>query len=247
MPQREGPERRVSSWGTHVGWAPDGESVVIRDNEGDGPYALFQVLLHNLERRRLTRPNVGVGDGRFSVSPDGSSLAFIRQEHPGVADLFVVSMQGGEPRRLTNWKSGQLQGVAWTPDGKELVYSNGRLWRISASVTQPDRGTLVPGVSGAANDPSMSHPRPGESTRLAFQATTASDSFRRVDLSAPLYNGILQGVTPFVASVEFSYSGAFSVDGTKFMFVTGPPPLKLWFASADGSKRRRSCRSKRHS
>jgi tricorn protease-like protein len=91
------------------------ESVVIRDREGDNPYALFQVFLHKDERRQLTHPHIGVGDGRFSISPDGLNLAFMRVEHPGVADLFVVPMQGGEPRRMTNWNSGQMGSVVWTP------------------------------------------------------------------------------------------------------------------------------------
>jgi Tol biopolymer transport system component len=237
VPQTGTPERQVSPSGTQVGWAPNGESLVIRDREGNGPHALFQVLLHNFERRTLTHPNVGVGDWTFSVSPDSSKLAFIRQEHPGVADLFVVPMQGGEPRRLTNWNSGLLQGVAWAPNGKELVYSNGHLWRISANVRQPGRGVLVPGISEPADNPSMSRPKRGGAVRLAFQSTTPFDSFERIDLAAPLYNGMLQGVTPFITSVNFSYPGAYSADGTRFMFATGPPPLKLCFASADGSLR----------
>ena len=236
--QAGGLERRVSTWGSLVGWAPDGESVVIRDNEGDGPYGLFQVLLHNLERRRLTKPDVGVGDWMFSVSPNGSDLAFIRYEHPGVADLFVVSMQGGAPRRLTNWSLGQLQGVAWTPDGKELVYSIGQLWRISAGAAQPGRGVLVAGVSGAANNPSISRPRLGEPARLAYNVATVVHSFRRVDLTAPSYNGILQGETPFAAPADFAFSGPFSPDGTKFMFILGPPPLRLSVSNTDGSQRR---------
>jgi Tol biopolymer transport system component len=233
-----GSEHRVSPSGTLVQWAPDGESVVIRDKEGDNPYALFQVFLHRVERRQLTHPHIGIGDVRFSVSPDGLNLAFIRAEHPGVADIFVVPMQGGEPRRITNWNSGQIESVTWTPDGKELIYSNPRLWRISATVQQPGRGTLVAGASEGGVGLSFSRPKRGEPARLAFLAATTTDTFRRLDLAAPLHDGVLQGATPFIAPVPSVCPGPFSADGTKFMFITGTPPLKLWSANVDGSNRR---------
>jgi hypothetical protein len=75
VPQGGGPERTVSDSGTHVDWAPDGKSLLIRDNGGDGPYGIFQVLLDRPERRRLTQPAFGVGDWRFSISPDGKNLS----------------------------------------------------------------------------------------------------------------------------------------------------------------------------
>jgi Tol biopolymer transport system component len=233
-----GPAHQVSPSGTLVQWAPDGESVVIRDKEGDNPFALFRVFLHRAERRQLTHPHIGIGDVRFGVSPDGLNLAFIRVEHPGVADIFVVPMQGGEPRRITNWNRGQIDSVTWTPDGKELIYSNPpRLWRILATVQQPGRGTLVAGVLEGGSGLSFSRPKRGEPARLVFLASTIADTFRRLDLAAP-HGGVLQGATPFIASVPYIYPGPFSADGTKFMFTTGPPPLKLWSANVDGSNRR---------
>ena len=99
VPQLGGEERKVSGSGTHVGWAPDGTSVLIRDRERDGPFGIYQVSLDTLERRALTQPPSGVGDWRFNVSPDGTMLAFIRYERAGLGDLFVVPLAGGEPRR----------------------------------------------------------------------------------------------------------------------------------------------------
>ena len=123
MSQVGGAERQVSASGTHVAWATDSRSVLIRDREANtGPFGIFQVFLGTLERRRLTQAPVGIGDWRFDVSPDGTTLAFIRYERPGIADLYVVPMHGGEPRRLTTWNA-SLTGLAWTPDGRELVYS----------------------------------------------------------------------------------------------------------------------------
>ena len=91
MSQLGGAERQVSASGTHVAWAGDSKSVLIRDREGNtGPFGIYQVFLDTLERRRLTQAPVGAGDWRFEVSPDGSTLAFIRYEKVGIADLYVV-------------------------------------------------------------------------------------------------------------------------------------------------------------
>ena len=138
MSQLGGAERQVSASGTHVAWAGDSKSVLIRDREGNtGPFGIYQVFLDTLERRRLTQAPVGAGDWRFEVSPDGSTLAFIRYEKVGIADLYVVPMRGGEPRRLSNWNAA-IDGLSWTPDGREIVYSvdepaASRLWRIDAN------------------------------------------------------------------------------------------------------------------
>ena len=91
MSQLGGAERQVSASGTHVAWASDSKSVLIRDREGNtGPFGIHQVFLDTLERRRLTQARLGPGDWRFAVSPDGNTLAFIRYEREGIADLYVV-------------------------------------------------------------------------------------------------------------------------------------------------------------
>ncbi len=62
MSQLGGAERQVSASGTHVAWAGDSKSVLIRDREGNtGPFGIHQVFLDTLERRRLTQAPVGAG------------------------------------------------------------------------------------------------------------------------------------------------------------------------------------------
>jgi Tol biopolymer transport system component len=236
VPQSGGPEREVSSTGNLVGWMPDGKSLLIRDNGGDGPYCIYQVFLNTLARRRLTEPPVGVGDGRFSISSDGANLAFIRFEHPGVADIYVLSMDGGQPRRLTNWNDGEFAGVTWMPNGREVLYSTkGRLWRIPMNLTQPGHGSPVDAISGSAENPAISRPRTGQPARLAFQASNTIATFRIIDLAAPPYEGVFHAVQPFVAPSDFVGAGAFSPDGRKFIFASGPPPLRLWTSAVDGT------------
>jgi hypothetical protein len=86
-----GAERQVSASGTHVAWAADSNSVLIRDREGDaGPFGIYQVFLDTLERRRLTQAPVGAGDWRFRGLAGRPDLAFIRYEREGIADLYIV-------------------------------------------------------------------------------------------------------------------------------------------------------------
>ncbi len=240
MSQLGGAARQVTTSGTHVAWAGDSKSVLIRDRETDaGPFGIHQVFLDTLERRRLTKAPVGAGDWRFEVSPDGRILAFIRYERAGIADLYVVPMSGGEPRRLSNWNA-TLTGLSWTPDGREIVYSveepaAGRLWRIYANGTRPDRGSPIPDIPTAAANPSISRPKPGQPARLAFQTITRDADLQLMDFEAPLVDHIIES-KPFLNSTRIEASARFSPDGSRIAFVShrsGGP--EMWVAGRDGN------------
>jgi Tol biopolymer transport system component len=239
--QLGGPERKVSTSGTHVGWAADSKSVLVRDHEGEGrPFGIYQISLDTLERRRLTQAPRGIGDWRFEVSPDGKTLAFIRYERPGVGDLYVVSIAGGEPKKLTDW-SDSLGGVTWTPNGRELIYSvgptsNNSLWRIPASGARSGRGMRLP-TNLSANFPSISKPAPGRPARLAFQTTTLDIGLRLVDLETPLERGAIYSAKAIADSTHAERPGPFSPNADSIAFVsdrTGTP--QLWLCRRDGSQ-----------
>ena len=210
MSQLGGAERQVSPTGTHVAWAGDSKSVLIRDGEGNhGPFGIYQVFLDTLERRRLTQAPVGDGDWRFEVSPDGKSLAFIRYEKRGIADLYIVPMAGGEPRRLSNW-SATIYGLSWTPDGREIVYDvdwppASRLWRIDANSATPARGSPIADIPAAARYPSISRPTRGHPARLAFQTIARDVDLQLIDLGARLVNDTIE-VRPFWNSTRIEGS-----------------------------------------
>jgi Tol biopolymer transport system component len=240
MSQVGGAERQVSATGTHVAWAGDSKSVLIRDGERNaGPFGIYQVFLDTLERRRLTQAPVGDGDYRFEVSPDGKSLAFIRYEKRGIADLYVVPMAGGEPRRLSNW-SDTIYGLSWTPDGREIVYDvdqppASRLWRIDASSATPARGSPIADIPAAARYPSISRPTRGQPARLAFQTIARDVDLQLMDLGARLVNDTID-VQPFWNSTRIEGSARFSPDGSRIAVVSlrsGAP--EIWVAWRDGS------------
>src|SRR5262245_8881527 len=238
--QLGGAERQISASGTQVAWAGDSKSVLIRDRERDtGPFGIHQILLDTLERRRLTQAPIGAGDYKFEVSPDGRTLAFIRYEKRGVSDLYVVSMGGGEPRRLSNWNN-EIDGLSWTPDGREIVYSvnepaASRLWRIDAHSGTPGRGSPLASIPTAGLNPSISKPAPGRPWRLAFQTIARDVDLRLMDLEKRPANGTLES-QPFSNSTRNEGSARFSPDGHRIAFMSyrsGGP--EVWVAGRDGS------------
>ncbi len=240
MSQLGGVERRISSSGTQVNWGGDSKSVLIRDREADTrPHGIYQVFLDTLERRQLTQAPVASGDYRFEVSPDGNTLAFIRYEKNGVSDLYAAPMAGGEPRRLTNWND-EIDGLSWTPDGRELVFSvneptASRLWRIPVSTPVPSRGTPIAGIPASAMYPSISRPMPGQPARLAFQTVTLDVDLQLIDLDAPLSHDALES-RPLLNSTRHEGSARFSPDNTKIAFASirsGAP--EVWVADRDGT------------
>jgi Tol biopolymer transport system component len=235
-----GAERLVSPSGTHVAWAGDSKSVLVRDAERPpGPFGINQVFLDTLDRRPLTLAPIGAGDYRFEVSPDGKSLAFIRYEKRGIADIYVVPMTGGEPRRITNWNA-TIDGVSWTPDGRQVVYSvqepaASRLWRIDVNTATPARGSPIADIPVSAMNPSVSRPAPGQPARLAFQTITRDVDLGVIDLGTHAVNGTLASY-PFANSTRIEGSACFSPDGSRIAvasFRSGGQ--EIWVGGRDGS------------
>jgi Tol biopolymer transport system component len=240
MSQLGGAERQVSATGTHVAWAGDSKSVLVRDGDRTtGPFGIYQVFLDTLERRRVTQAPVGDGDYRFEVSPDGSTLAFIRYEKRGIADLYVVPMRGGEPRRLSNW-SATMYGLSWTPDGREIVYDVdmppvSRLWRIDANGARPGPGSPIPDIPADARNPSISRGTPGHPARVAFQTTARDVDIHLMDLEARLVNDAIES-QPFANSTRIEGSARFSADGSRIAVVSFRSGAEeIWVALRDGS------------
>src|SRR3982751_3821063 len=73
------------------------------------------------EARQLTTAG---HEGLPIFSPDGKWIAFTGQ-YDGNIDVFVMPAEGGEPKRLT-FHPGFDVAVAWSPDGKRVLFRSGR-------------------------------------------------------------------------------------------------------------------------
>src|SRR5438094_7592622 len=83
------------------------------------------------EGGQATRLTTGGQESGPIFSPDGALIAFTGQ-YDGNVDVFVIPAAGGEPRRLTYHPAPDV-AVAWTPDGKNILFRSNR-----TSSTDPD-------------------------------------------------------------------------------------------------------------
>ena len=156
VPSAGGPEVQVTTLHVRAGmarsrhllpsclaWTPDGDSLVVADmDEAASRGSLFLAPLGGGLRRRLTTPDSGWIDSAPAFSPDRRSLAFVRTLSILDGDVFVLPLNAGfipshEPRRVSSLHR-LTQGLAWTRDGREIVFAAGplgasRLWRVSVA------------------------------------------------------------------------------------------------------------------
>ena len=135
------PERKVADGAGTLAWMPDGTSLVISDNQRiPSPHL---VSLETGEKRGLTTtPSAPSEMGSYlspAVSPDGRQVACIRGLRGIGRDIFIIPIingaSSGPPWRLTR-DNALVMGLAWTRDGREIVFSSDRggrrsLWRIA--------------------------------------------------------------------------------------------------------------------
>lgn len=192
VPALGGPERKLTDFAGSFAWSPNGKTLaVVGSDTPQEPLSISLLSLETGERRRLTTPQAGAfADGSPAFSPDGKSLAFIRSPNFLVGDIYLMPVSGGEPKRLTSDNLQLEDGLTWTADGREVVYSSPRgglpsLWRVPASGGKPRR---VIGIGEYAYNPSIAR----QGARLAYV-------YRRVDRNiwrAPGPNSTAQGSAP---------------------------------------------------
>jgi len=217
-----------------LNWSPNGKDIAFSES-GPNSYRSWIALLSltDLNTRPLTSPPADKADWAPAFSPDGSTVAFFRTASPGVlGDLFVLPAKGGEPRQIT-FDNGLMNGLAWTKDGHDIVFSSNRggvssLWRISAS-----GGTPIPvqGVGTPAYELSISP----KGDRLAFTQHYFSDNIWRLDLKDEKSG---QGHPVRVTSTRrgLNWRPNFSPDGKKVALESDRSGYSdIWYCDSDGS------------
>src|SRR6202046_5567432 len=113
----------------HACFAQDPNPLLLRQptlNRSDIAFMygddLWKVSRDGGEAVRLTA-GPGIKRGPH-FSPDGQWIAFTG-EYGGTLSVYVLAASGGTPRRLT-FDSGPDVVSAWTPDGKNILFSSPR-------------------------------------------------------------------------------------------------------------------------
>ena len=152
-------------------------------------------------------------------------MAFERYSAVGLADIYLVPVTGGEPTRLTFF-GGDPRGLAWTSDGREIVFSRrGGLWRIPSSGGTPQR---LLGVGDNPTQPAVSR----QGKRLAYTRRVSNTNIWRIDTQAS------EGRQPikFISSTQMDAAPQFSPDGKRIVFVSQRSgSWEVWVCDSDGS------------
>ena len=226
------PGQYASRFGLAPGWSPDGKSMVVVSRSS--PQEAYGIFLYSLDTgalQRLTSP-LGVDWMDYSpdVSPDGRKVAFVRTKGLAAADILVVPLDGGETKivaELGAW----IDGVTWTHDGRDLIYSASIqeggyfLYRVPESGGTPARL-----MGPAAGKPALA----SRVRRLAFMRRSADYNIWRLNLQGSPESASPK--RPLVESTRADFSGRLSPDGNRIAFSSARTGSReIWVCGADGS------------
>lgn len=215
-----------------LSWSPDGKFLAVADQaSSQNRHAIFLLSVEDGEKQRLTSPPESSYDDFPAFSPDGQTLAFIRTNGLSSADIYLISMRGGEPRRLRA-DAPQIRSLAWTADGREIIFSSNRgggfsLWRVMVSGGTPER---VAATGQNAYSPAISR----QGNRLAYNVTFLDSNIWRIDRANAA--GRQNSPVKLISSTRQDHSPQFSPDGKKIVFASDRSGSdEIWMCESDGS------------
>jgi Tol biopolymer transport system component len=132
--------RRLTDFGFHPSWSPDGKKIVVSDR----PSAIH--TSHTIPNSRLWTIDAASGERRQietngdavmpSWSPNGQRIAFwfVADGKPG--EIATVPADGGDPVVIAADADAADWNPVWSPDGKYLYFASNRrgnmnFWRVS--------------------------------------------------------------------------------------------------------------------
>jgi Tol biopolymer transport system component len=107
-------------------WSPDGRQFALVSPVG-GIYVIGADG-HHLRRVVPDLPKAQYNDVRWS--PDGRRLLFVRQLSEGREGVYTVRPDGSGLRALIVQKCCSLWGASWSPSGRKIVYTDGKVHTV---------------------------------------------------------------------------------------------------------------------
>ncbi len=214
-------------------WSPDGKFLAFCDSASPTEASRILLLsLDTLEVKPITSPPAGIlGDLSPAFSPDGKYLAFVRNTLD-VLELFRLPLTGGPPTQIT-FDHADIQGIAWSPDAKNIVFSSSRqgspsLWSVSSQGGTPKRLPIV--GSAWAMRPAIS----AKGNRLAYTSVSYTSAIWRGTLTPD--HKVAGPLELFITSTGLEEGSQYSPDGKHIVFQsTRTGYHEIWRADADGT------------
>lgn len=233
VPALGGPERKLADavfWYEplmQISWSPDGKSLAFWSS-AESISQVFLLPLATLHPTLLTSSLHCWDRGAPAFSPDGKNLAVVCTSSVAVYAIYIVSLSGAAPRSLVS-VMGYPRGLAWSEDGRRIIFSNdsgdgGELWQVTVD------GTLTRLPFGEeATSPAIAK----RGTRLAYVHGSKTINIWRVDLRpAPRESS----PTRLVFSTHIQRVPQYSPDGTKIVFESNRSGShEIWLVDADGN------------
>lgn len=229
-----GPDRQVSTFPARLqlSWSPDGRWLAVSKGRSPSgpPGGIYLLSIASGEARAITFPTAPAFDVSPAFSPEGHDLAYASCEGAEVTpacEVRVVALDTGyrprgPTRALPSTRRGWI-GVAWTRDGRSIVYGAGDLSRIRANGTTPPEPLRL---MANAWWPSTALGRP----RLAFMQRVGDADLYHLEEGRP--------PEPIVRSNVNDIQPQYSPDGRRIALVSagaGETKREIWLADADGS------------
>ena len=125
IPGTEVPRSIVTGSGNTIAISPDGKALaIVYTNQGKTGHQISVIGVDSGPQPavRTFDANPDLADG-LVYSPDGKALNYsiIRN---GIANVWRQPVDGSPGQQITNFKSGIIYGVRWSPDGKRLGVLN---------------------------------------------------------------------------------------------------------------------------
>jgi serine/threonine protein kinase/dipeptidyl aminopeptidase/acylaminoacyl peptidase len=220
------------SWSPDGHWLATGATAETVETAPDAPRGIRLVRVPNGEARTLTSAAGPSFHSRPAFSPDGARLAYAAC-HDVACWIDVIGLDAkletrGTPQRLSS-RVIEADGLAWTRDGKSLVYGDDitrRLWRIETTAgATPERIELA---GFEAHIPAIAP----TGDRLAFVRSHANPDVYRFRPGGP--------PEPVAPSSFADRTPVLSPDGSRFAFASsrsngGGFADEIWVAAVDGS------------
>jgi Tol biopolymer transport system component len=213
--------------GRNLSWTPDGQHLVVADRMGAGePVSIFTVSVRSRERQPLVQAKAGVVVANPAISPDGEWLAFTAGPNSDSGDLYARRLRDGATLRLTR-DGRQIAGIAWTPDGKQLLFSSDRgglftIWRVDARGGTPE---LEPMAGPDAYQPSISR----DGRRVAFVRLRENVNLWRIPLGPGKHEP-----AAWIRSTRHSVEPDVSPDGQRLAYASNRSgSWEIWVSDAE--------------
>lgn len=222
-----------------LSWSPDGRWIAAARERAANETTPESGGIHLIpseggEPHAVTFPAPPRAHQFPAFSPDGRQLAYaacdVAESHAD-CDVYVLPLDPqarprAAARRLT-WRQTWIFGLAWTRDGRSIVWGSGLelnfLWRVPADGSSPPERVELAGNNAYA--PSTARGQ----DRLAFSRTLFDSVIYRLALGgAP---------APLIDSASRDLNAQYSPDGRRIAFASrrSGDRNEIWLVDADGA------------